>query len=122
MSGITISGGFVPASVAAALSGQTVPGNLTVNGQISASFPGSGLSVKSGANCKIGTGTLAAGTVTIADTAVTANSQIFLTDTSNGANLGVLSVGTIIAGTSFVVNSSNIADVGTFGYLIVEKA
>lgn len=66
-----------------------------------------------------GSGTLSSGTATISNTAVTAASVIMLTDTANGANLGILSVGTVTAGVSFVVNSSNAADGGTFAYLLM---
>lgn len=89
-------------------------------GSLDIASTGFGLLIKTGSNCKMGSGTLSGGTVTIANTSVTASSIIFLTDTSNGANLGILSVGTIIASTSFVVNSSNALDAGTFNYLIIE--
>lgn len=77
------------------------------------------LTIGTGSNASIGTGTLSAGTATISTTAVTASSLVFLTDTSNGANIGTLSVGTITAGTSFVVNSSNALDASTFNWWIV---
>lgn len=72
-----------------------------------------------GAGAQVGTGTLSSGTVTISTTAVTASSLVFLTDTANGANIGILSVGTKTAGTSFVVNSSNVLDAGTFNWFII---
>lgn len=96
------------------------PGQVNVFGSVDIAATGAGLRVKAAANCKMGTGVLVAGTVTIANTSVTATSKIFLTDTSNGANLGVLSVGAINAGVSFVVNSSQGLDTGSFNYLIVE--
>lgn len=54
-----------------------------------------------------GTATLTAGTVTVNTSSVTANSKIFLTNIAKNAStaIGVLSVGTITAGTSFVINS-----------------
>lgn len=61
-----------------------------------------------GAN-SIGSVVLVGGTVTVATTAVTASSLIQLTRQTVGATgaaaLGELSVGTIVAGTSFVINS-----------------
>lgn len=61
-----------------------------------------------GAN-SFGTVVLVAGTATVSTTAVTANSMIHLTRQSIGATgaaeVGFLSVGTIIAGTSFVINA-----------------
>jgi hypothetical protein len=89
-------------------------------GNLFLSANGAALFIKSGANSTLGSGTLTGGTVTIANTAVTAGSFIFLTDTANGTNLGTLSVGTIIGGTSFGVNSSNPLDAGTFNFLILQ--
>ncbi len=83
-------------------------GNLTLGGK---------LSITAGTNKTVGTGTLVAATLTIANTAVTASSLIFLTKTS--ASTGVLSVGTVTAGTSFVVNSSLVGDTATFNWWIL---
>lgn len=90
---------------------------------VKVSTAGKGLFVKTGSNCKMGTGTLTAGTVTISTTAVTASSIIFLTDTTNSiVNLGSLTVSAISAGTSFTVKSSNVADSSTFNWVIFEPA
>lgn len=66
-----------------------------------------------GAN-SAGTATLAGGTITINTTAVTANSIIRLYRQGIGATgaaaLGILTRGTIVAGTSFVINSVQAAD------------
>jgi len=61
------------------LSGGTLTGGLTVGGNVDVNAAGSGLRVAEGANAKQGTATLAAGTVTVADTAVTATSRVFVT-------------------------------------------
>lgn len=83
-----------------------------------------------GAN-SFGTVTLVNGTATVSTTAVTANSIIMLTRQSpgtTGANpLGMLSIGTIVAGTSFVINAlttanstTNVAsDVSSVGWMII---
>lgn len=83
-----------------------------------------------GAN-SFGTVTLSSGTATISTTAVTASSIIMLTRQSpgsTGANpLGMLSVGTIVANTSFVINAlttanstTNVAtDVSVVGWMII---
>lgn len=62
---------------------------------------------------------MTAGTITISTTAVTANSLIFLTHASVGGTQGILSVGTITAGTSFVINSSSATDTGTVNWWII---
>lgn len=89
-----------------------------------------GSTTTAGAN-SFGTVTLAGGTATIATTAVTANSIIFLTRQSVGstgaAALGQLSVGTIVAATSFDINAWSAADatslaatdVSSIGWMII---
>jgi hypothetical protein len=81
---------------------------------------GQGLQVKEGVNAKQGVGTLVAGTVTIANTNVTANSRIFITPQEAGALTGVLRVSARVAGTSFTVSSSIATDTVTFAYEIFE--
>ena len=64
--------------------------------------------------------TITAGTITVATTHVTANSKIQLTHAAADlTHAGYLSVGTITPGVSFVINSTNGADVDTANYLIV---
>jgi hypothetical protein len=67
-----------------------------------------GTTTAAGAN-SYGSVTLVGGTATVATTAVTASSLIYLSRMSVGATgaaaLGILSVGTITAGTSFVINA-----------------
>lgn len=97
-------------------------GMVLNEGSLSLGTAGSKLNITTGTNASVGTGTLAAGTVTISTTAVTASSKVFLTDTSASlTNVGTLSVPTssITAGTSFVVNSSNALDVSTFNWFII---
>ena len=102
----------------------TLTESLTINksGQVIVQQAGAGLSIKTGSNCKMGTSVLVAGTVTVSTTAVTASSIIFLTHGVAGGTLGTLSVGTITAGTSFVINSSNAADTSTVNWLIMEPS
>lgn len=60
-----------------------------------------------------GRAVLVAGTVTISTAEVIASDNIQLTCVLVGGTQGILSVGTIVAGTSFVINSSNAADTST---------
>lgn len=83
---------------------------------------GKGLKIKEGANAKMGTAVLVGGAVTVSTTAVTASSRIFLTRQVVGGTQGHLSIGTVTAGTSFVINSSDGADTSTIAWLIVEPA
>lgn len=98
-------------------------GNITAtNGNLVLGTAGNKLSIATGANASIGTSAaMVAGTVTVATTAVTASSRIFLTVNTPGGTQGVLSAPTasIVAGTSFVINSSNAADTSTVNWWIV---
>jgi hypothetical protein len=58
-------------------------------------------------------GVLVAGTVTIADTTVTANSLIDPSAQVKGGTEGILSVGTVTPGTGFVINSTSNTDTST---------
>jgi len=77
--------------------------------------------VKTGTNGKIGTAVLAAGTVTVANTSVTANSRIFLTSNVDGGTPGWLRVSAKTVGTSFVITSSSNTDTSTVAWMIVES-
>lgn len=55
----------------------------------------------------------------VATTAVTASSKIFLSYGTAGGTQGSLSVGTIVAGTSFQILSSANGDTSTVNYLII---
>lgn len=78
------------------------------------------LNITTGTNRSAGTGTLSGGTVTISTTAVTASSLIFLTDTTASlTNVGVLSISSKSAGTSFTVTSANVLDTSTFNWFII---
>lgn len=94
---------------------------LQVNGNLSLSTAGNKIKITTGSNASIGVSdAMVAGTVTVNTTAVTASSIIFLTHgTGGGVQSGALSVGTITAGTSFVINSSNAADSGAVNWWII---
>jgi len=67
-----------------------------------------------------GIATLVAGTVTVNTAAVQAGTVIQLSCLTPGGTQGFLSVGTITAGTSFVVNSSSATDTSTILWQIVK--
>lgn len=85
---------------------------LDVNGQLKAV-------TMECANC-VGSAVLAAGTVTVATTDVTAKSRIFLTSNADGGVPGFLRVTAITAGASFVIQSSSGTDTSTVAWMIVE--
>lgn len=67
-----------------------------------------------------GRAVLAAGTVVVADTQITANSNIQLTSQVDGGTPGFLRVSARSAGVSFTILSSNAADTSTVAYTITE--
>ena len=66
-----------------------------------------------------GKATLVAGSVTVLNANVVAGSVIQLTHQVLGGTQGMLSVGTIVANTSFVINSSNALDTGIIGWTMI---
>lgn len=90
--------------------------------------PAAANTATAGAN-SFGTVTLVAGTETVTTTAVTASSIILLTRQSANASaaVGMLTVGTVVAGTSFVIRADTLAapgtplaaDVSTVGWQII---
>lgn len=62
--------------------------------------------------------TLIAGTVTVSDVNAIATNEWSLTTKVVGGTQGMLSLGTIVANTSFVLNSSNPADTSTVSWII----
>jgi hypothetical protein len=91
-------------------------------GSIDVSLAGQGLRVAEGANAKQGVATLVAGTVTVADTSVTASSRIFLTCQALGtvAVPSALCVSAVVAGTSFTILASQNTDTSVIAYEIFE--
>lgn len=95
-------------------------GRLIVSGDLSLNTAGNKIKIATGSNASVGvSAAMTAGTITISTTAVTASSKIFLTHATVGGTPGVLSVGTITAGTSFVINSSSGSDTSTVNWWIV---
>ncbi len=116
-----IAGGRLSVSSAQAVP-LLVQNALQVSGDISSMKVGSGLRITEGVNCKQGVATLVAGSVSVGNTSVTANSRIFLTSQVDGGTVGFLRVSARTAGTSFVITSSSATDTSTVAYQIYEPA
>jgi hypothetical protein len=110
---------------------QTFSAVATHNANIVLATAGNGLQIKEGSNARMGSSTLVNGTVTVSNTSVTANTRIFLNRYSPAAStaLGVLSVGTVVANTSFVIDARKVADatvetndVSVIHWILVEPA
>jgi len=106
----------------------TSGGNFEIiTGNLAVATAGKGLQIKEGTNARQGVGTLVAGTLTVANTSVTASSRVIVWRMGKNASsaIGALDT-TISAGVGFTVTSlTNLAatatgDVSSFGYLITE--
>jgi hypothetical protein len=104
--------------------GGVAQASLASAGRLSFPTITGGLSLKTGSNARVGSGTLAAGTLAVPNTSVTANSLILVQNTGGGvlANVGALFIASQTAGVGFTVTSSNAADTSTFKYFIIETA
>lgn len=84
---------------------------------------GKGLRVAEGSNAKQGlSAAMVAGTVTVANTSITANSRIMLTRQDGGTNPGAVYVSARVVATSFTIVSTNAGDTGQVAYQIFEPA
>ena len=120
----TLAAGTALSSGTSITAGTTITatvGNITAtNGNVVLGTAGNKLTIATGSNASLGTsGALASGTVTVATTAVTAASKIFLTRAVAGGTQGNLSVGTITANTSFTITSDSSSDTSTVNWLII---
>lgn len=95
---------------------------ITDSGDLAILTAGKGLTIKEGTNAKMGRIALVGGTRTISTTAVTANSEIFITNQSPGGTPGMLIVSSRIAGTSFTILSSSVLDTSTVAWIIIEPS
>jgi len=96
-------------------------GNITAtNGNISMGTAGNGLQIKEGANARMGQSVLAAGTIIVVNTSVTANTRSFISRELTGGTNGNLSVA-MNPGVGFTINSDNAADTSTINWLLIEK-
>lgn len=98
-------------------------GVLSVDqGSLAITTVGTGLRIKEGTNATMGKTTLTLGTKTVACTAVTANSRIFLSPVGSPLNLGIQYISSQTAGVGFTITSLNILDGSTINWLLVEPA
>ncbi len=118
-----VSGAYRYLHVYSEKAGETVVIATQATGDFAVTTAGKGFKVKEGANAKMGTATLVAGKVTVANTSVTATSRIFLQSKgAKGEHIGSLTVTAKVAATSFTVESSNAEDVRELDYIIFEPS
>ena len=78
------------------------------------------LSLLDGTNKRMGQAVLVAGTVSVANTSITANTRVFLSHANTSGTLGHLYVSARVASTSFDITSSDAADTSTVNWLLIE--
>lgn len=117
---IIFSMGKTNGNISLGLFGTSTPTEATT--RLDFATVGETMGFKTGTNATIGTATLAAGTITISTTAITANSMIVLSvPRGTVTNLGALYESARTAGTSFTITSANILDTATFDWHLIEK-
>jgi hypothetical protein len=78
--------------------------------------------ITEGLNGVMGTATLSSGSVVVTTNRVTANSRIFLTAQTTGANMGHIYVSTRTGSVNFTISSTNGSDDRVVAWLIIEPA
>ena len=107
--------------VTAGTTGQFWRGDKGWSNVLVGAFNCDGLQVSEAANGKQGTVTLVAGTATVANTSITANSRIFLTgQDDNGGTPGFLRVSGRTVGIDFTITSSSATDTSIVAFEIFE--
>ena len=96
-------------------------GDVTVpTGNLKITTAGKGLQIETGAvTDRLGTSTLVAGTVTVANTSAVTADKLFLSRATTGGTTGHLSY-TLSSGTSFTINSTSNTDTSTINWLLVK--
>jgi hypothetical protein len=102
--------------------GTTALMTLFGGGSLDLLTAGAGLKIREGVNAKMGTATLAAGTVVVNTTAVAANSRVFLCSNADGGTPGFVRVSARSAGTSFTITSSSGTDTSTVAWIIFDPS
>jgi hypothetical protein len=95
---------------------------LVTGGDLVVETPGRGLRIAEGTNARMGVSVLVAGTVAVANTSITANTRVFMDGQNLSGTAGELSVSARVAGASFTITSSNVADTRTVAWMLVEPA
>ncbi len=121
--GLRASGTAVPITTSGAISFNSSTNTTLTNNNLAIATAGKGLVIKGGANSRIGTATLVAGTVTISNTTITANTRIFVTVQSLGTVTTMKAVGVTakVNGTSFTITSADNTDTSVVAWQLIEE-
>lgn len=99
-------------------------GNVVTSRNFVMNTVGGGLRIAEqiGQPARMGIAVLVAGSATIANTSVTANTRIFLTSNVPGGTPGFVRISAITPGVSFTITSSSGTDTSTVSWLLIEPA
>lgn len=95
---------------------------FVTEGDLVADTAGGGLTIREGANARMGAGLLTAGSLTVNTAEVTDDSRVFLTHQTSGTAPGTLRVSARDPGVSFTITSTSVTDDAVVAWLIVEPA
>lgn len=95
---------------------------IVENSNLAIQTLGKGLEVKEGANARMGVATLAGGTVTVANTSITATTRIFLTSQGGGAGATDLRISARTVGVDFTISAGDLGDTDIIAWMLVEPA
>lgn len=92
-----------------------------LGGDRTTTLPDANLTFVTGGSLHLGgTAVLVAGTVTVANSAITANTRIFLTSQVDGGTVGFLRVSARVVSASFTITSSSVLDTSTVAWFYTE--
>lgn len=94
--------------------------SLEAKDNVAISTVGKGIKIAEGSNARMGVATLVAGTVTVSNTTITANTRIFLTHQNNSGTVGFVTVSARTASTDFTILSSSATDTSDIAWLLIE--
>lgn len=99
-----------------------IQSQIAANGGLRIIGVGAGVKISEGANGKQqAIGPMVAGSITVANTSITATSRIIPVRGPGGTNPGAWSVTAIVASTSYTIGSTNAADTGS-GWVVINEA
>jgi hypothetical protein len=117
---VTLGTDATDANTASTIVARDANGDFTARRITAAQFRGAHYMISTGAAPLAGQADLVAGTKTVNTTVISGASLVFLTRITPTGALGHLSW-TIVAGTSFTINSSSATDTSTVGWAIIER-
>lgn len=103
-------------------SSASVLAKISSTGEIVSNSAGLGLSIKEGANARMGNAQMVGGAVSVPTTAITVGDRVFLSVATASGVQGFVSLSGVTSGTGFGIVSSNVADTSNVNWIIVKPS